>query len=230
MPRLIQPTYTPGPRHPLAAIGDSLTHNSTLGVLPHAFWPEVLSERLRGLGAGVIARNFGRSGNTSQDMIARFGHMTRYDVPKVGIIWAGANDPGNAIVGATTQANIQSMAETLFSAGTRFVIIGNTQYLNWSTGGDTVSAQSTTYATLKGFQQAAAAALATAHPGQAAYCDTYAAMRQKIVAGVETQGSNSWHTSANNQHLNALGERYVAEAMLATIQAQPGWLDALKAG
>lgn len=225
--RRIQRTFDLVPRFSLAAIGDSLVHNASLGVLTHEFWPERLAVGLRDLDVAIRGRNFGHSGNTSTQAVVRIAQMTRYDVPTIGIIWAGANDPGNGIVGATTQANIQSMAETLFDAGSTYVVIGNTQYLNYSSGGDTTSAQGATYATLKGFQAAAATALIALHPGQVAYCDTYAAMRALIVAGTETQGSFSWHVADSNQHLNAHGNQIVADAMLATIQAQDGWLAAL---
>lgn len=229
MPRRILAQAPLGePRKTLAAMGDSLTHNVTLGVRPDQFWPERLAVKLREEGVSVRARNFGKSGNTSTQMLARFGHMTRYDVPLIAGIWAGANDPGNSIAGATTQANIEQMARTLLDAGTQYIVIGNTQYLNYTTGGDTTTTQTSTYATLKGFQKAAADALKAAYPGRVAYCDTYEHMRQLIVSGVDTQGSASWHVAGTNQHLNAYGEQIVADAMRATIQAQPGWLDALK--
>lgn len=230
MPRRIIAVAPLGqPRRSLTATGDSLTHNVTLGVRPDEFWPERLAVALRALGVSVRARNFGKSGNTSTQIVARKGQLLRYDVPLIGAIWAGANDPGNAIPGATTQANIQDLAETMFAAGTTYIVIGNTQYLNYPTGGDTTTTQTSAYATLKTFQLAAKNALATAHPGKVAYCDTYAAMRQRIVDGIDVQGSGSWHVAAaGNQHLNAYGEQIVADAMLAAIQAQAGWLTALK--
>lgn len=236
MPRRIQPSYTKAAaRQSLAAMGDSLTHNVTLGVPPERFWPERLAAGLRALGVPIQARNFGRSGNTTANsgvnMQVRFGRMTAYGAPVLGVIWGGVNDPGSGIAGATTQANLQAMAETLFTAGVRYVLIGNTQYQNYSVGGDTVSTPAATYATLRPFQQAAANALIAAHPGKVAYVDIYGFMRQKIVDGIVTQGDwAAWHVADANQHLNPTGEQYVADAMLATIQAQSGWLVALKAG
>lgn len=234
MPRPIFANPTPGPRYSIACMGDSLTHNHTLGIRPDQFWPTVLEGLLVDAGGRVRVRNFGKSGNTSTQMVDRFANMTTYDVPKLGIIWAGANDPGNAIAGATTQANIESMGETLFDAGTDYLIIGNTQYLNYSSGGDTTSAQSSTYATLEGYQQAAYDTLLAAHPAKVAYCDTYAYMRAIILAGTFqgtaiAQGDFSWHVADSNQHLNVLGNRIVAQAMYETITAQSGWVAALSA-
>lgn len=231
MPRKIQATYQRGLGKTLAAMGDSLSYNVTLGVRPDQFWPKRLADALRALGCGVRSRNFGRSGNTTTDMIARFGAMTAYDVPFLGAIWGGVNDPGNGISGATTQANIQQMAEALFAAGTPYVLIGNTQYLNYSTNVETVGVPYSTYATLRTSQKAAADALIPAYPGRVAYVDIYAAFRQEIVGGAVAQGDwAAWHVADLNQHLNPAGEQVVADAMVAAIQARPDWLDALRTG
>lgn len=226
-PQLANPAV--GHRYTLAAMGDSLTHNPTLGVPAYALWPQVLAGRLTTLRARVRARNFAKNGNTSTQMVARMPEMTAIDIPTLAIIMAGVNDPGASITGATTQANIESMVNTEMTAGTQYAVIVSTQYLNYSTGGDTLSTPYATYATLRTFQQAAATARAAAYPGRVAYCDLYAYMRNLIVNGTETQGSFSWHVADANQHLNVLGNQYVAAAVLATIQAQPGWLAALQA-
>lgn len=228
MPRPIITATAPGPRHTIANMGDSLSHNVTLLVRPDQFWPAVLAEGLRQDGYRVRSRNFAQSGLTTAGALNRLPLMTAYDVPKLAVIWIGVNDPGNDIAGATTQANIETMANTLLDSGTEFVVIGNTQYINWSSGGDTLTTPGATYATLRTFQQAAADALKAQHPGKVAYADIYGAMRQRIVDGTDTQGSASWHVSDGDQHLNAYGERIIAEIMRATIEAQDGWLDALR--
>lgn len=228
MPRPIQITPNRSPRRQaLAAIGDSLTQNASLNVRPNEFWPERLAVALRELGCPIIGRNFGISGNTTTQMLARIGVMTQFETPNLAIIWGGVNDPGSEIVGATTQDNIEAMGETLLDAGVPYLVIGNTQYLNYSSGGDTLETPSATYATLRTYQLAAANALIAAHPDQVAYCDIYGHMRQLIVDGDYTQGDHLWHVEATNQHLNAIGEQIVADVMLATIQAQDGWVTAL---
>lgn len=227
MPRRMQPTYTAAPRHTISVVGDSLTHNITLGVRPDQFWPERVAVALRGDGTPARARNLGRSGNTTTQMLARIATVTAIDIPKLAIIWGGVNDPGNAIGGATTQSNIEAMGEALLDAGVSYLVVGNTQYLNYSSGGDELADPANTYETLRTFQLAAADALETSYPGRVAYCDIYAYMRQLIVDGTYTQGDHLWHVADSNQHLNAVGEQIVADAMLATIQAQPGWVAAL---
>lgn len=228
MPRRIDlPTGVIVPRVTVAALGDSMTYNHTLGVPMESFYPERLAVALRALGAPVRARNFGRNGRTSTGAVPMVPYLLDTDTPKLAIIWIGVNDPGNSIVGATTQANIETMGETLLDAGVDYLIVGNTQYLNYTSGGDSLVTPFATYATLRPFQAAAATALETAYPGRVALCDIYGYMRNLIVAGTETAASASWHVAGTDQHLNALGNQYVADAMLATIQAQDGWIEAL---
>ena len=134
----------------------------------------------------------------------------------------------------SAQKRVIPSGERLFAegddAGTTYAIVVSTQFVNWSAGGDTLNTPGATYATLRTFQQAAATAKATTYPGRVAYCDLYTYMRNLIVAGTYAEGDHLWHTADMNQHLNVAGEAIVADAVLATIQAQTGWLAALKAG
>jgi lysophospholipase L1-like esterase len=227
MPLNVTNNYTLKNKYTLSVIGDSLSFNYILGVKPEQFWPTVLVANLRSLGALIKARNYGKSGNTTTQMVARIAAMTQHEVPDIGIIWGGVNDPGSSIVGATTQSNITSMVQTLLTAGCSKVIVLNTQYLNYSSSGDTTGTPYATYATLRPFQKAAVDSFASSNPGQVVLCDLYTYMRALIVAGTETQGSFSWHVADSNQHLNVLGNNYVAAAVLATIQAQTGWVNSL---
>lgn len=228
--RPIPTSLTPGPRHSIAISGDSLTENQTLLVPQHQMWPAVLQSSLRSQGARVRSRNLARNGRTTTQMSTAKANLTYFDVPKVYICFGGVNDPGNSIVGATTQANIEAMIAHCFAAGTQYAVVVSTQYLNWSSGGDTINTPGSTYATLRTFQQAAVTAKAVTYPGRVAYCDLYTYMRALIVAGTYTQGDFAWHTADSNQHLNAIGQAIVADAVLATITAQTGWLDDLKKG
>lgn len=230
MVRPIPGTPTPGPRHTIAITGDSLSENQTLYVPQHLMWPAVLQGLLRDAGARVRVRNFARNGNTTTNMLTRVANYTTFDVPKVFVCFGGVNDPGNGIVGATTQGNIEAMIEHCFDAGTTYAIVVSTQYLNFSTGGDTLLTPYGNYATLRPFQQAAVTAKNATYPGRVAYCDLYTHMRSLIVAGTYAQGDFAWHTADANQHFNAVGEAIVADAVLATVEAQDGWLTALRKG
>ena len=315
--RKIQTAYTKSPAQTLVAMGDSLTCGYP--ILPlHLFWPEALAAALRNANVGIKARNFGIGGCTSLEMVERQASMTQFDVPALGVIWAGHNDmaitgtlaagAGNAgrtiivdlrpsagandagVVGAAvafiswnggankaasvsvtaetnttitvstasgdalpsagtavtvrldTKANIQTMTEFLLAAGCPKVVICSTHFQNFHGGGDN-SAGDVPYAApqpgprldLWTAQQAAAAAEAALHPGKVAFCDLYAAMYHVLTnpdnpfyqaskAGVDA----FWHVGPGNTHLNVLGNQIVANAVLGTLQSQPGWMNDLK--
>lgn len=298
MPRRIQPTYTKGRRKTIAAIGDSLTHNITLSVRPDQFWPEQLAGLLRDDGYAVKARNFGISGNTTTQMLARIAELTMFDTPDIAVIFGGVNDPGNAIASATTTANVRGMIRYLKNGcagvvsgqaslpsgktdGVRYIVTSDTsttggtkpdlsgtqagvqvwecrnglsgvdgwgrvndlaaadrpvnrfvvvspQFLNYTAGGDTVGASgshSGQGATYKAVNDAVSSA-ATSEGAE--FCDLYAYMQDRIIDGYDTAASASWHVAGANQHLNPYGEQLVARAVLATITAASGWLDALQ--
>ncbi len=109
------------------------------------------------------------------------------------------------------------------------IIAVSPQFLNWTSGGDTVAAgsshsgQNATYKAVN--DDIAAACTAETVP----FCDLYAYMQSLINAGRDTALSASWHVLGTNQHLNYYGQQVVAEAILATINAQSGWLAALQA-
>lgn len=238
MPRPLLAAPTAGPRHTLAAMGDSLTHNATYGVPVHLLWPEVLAASLRASGYRVRGRNFAKNGNTTTQMLVRMPEMTRYDVPKIGLIFAGVNDPGAAISTATTQANIESMAATLYAAGTRKLVVVSPQFLNYTSGGEATSGSkpTSTYGDVWDAQVAAVAAINALHSGYAVHCELWTWMKYLIVGGTlygtaipitDTLASASWHVAGTNQHLNTYGHTIVAAAVSACILAQSGWGTAL---
>jgi lysophospholipase L1-like esterase len=180
----------------------------------------MLQKKLRAIDCKVVTRNFGKSGDTTTQMIARFGAMTQFSIPDIGIIFGGVNDPGNSISQATTQANIQNMIQTLKANGVAKILVVSAQYQNFSSGGDTLATPYAAYVPVRQAQQAAASA------ENVVFVDLYNFLRNRIVNGLDTQGSFSWHYADGNQHFNAYGEDLVAQCILASIQAQ-GWDDML---
>lgn len=228
--RKLQNTYTRANTKIVANIGDSLSYNIGFSSPePYQFWAKQLETSLRGLGCNVISINGGISGNTTTMMVNRKAMLVSQGVPSLGIVWGGVNDPGNSIVGDTTQANIETLIQTILTSGCDKVLVINTQYLNFSTGGDTTTDPYDTYATLRGFQVEAVSSFATSNPGQVVLVDLYGYMKSLIVNGTETQGSFSWHVADSNQHLNLLGNTYVHNIVLSTLQAQDGWIADLQA-
>ena len=126
-------------------------------------------------------------------------------------------------VNCDTQAALIAMVNWFkaLSASMKVLVVGH-HYQNYSAGSyDTITTQNPTLATLRGLQSAAAAACGVP------YVDMYAFMKARIVAGTDVQGSFSWHVLDQNVHLNAYGQSILAQAIVATIQAQAGWIAAL---
>jgi hypothetical protein len=127
----------------------------------------------------------------------------------------------------------------MLGAGCERVIVCATHYINFDTGsgGDNVSGAAVQTptgdaATLITAQQAARTAMAADYPGRVAFCDLYGWFYALLVANPSWIDDQSiWHyvpsTPAANVHLNPYGQSQVAAALLATVQAQDGWLDAL---
>jgi hypothetical protein len=101
-------------------------------------------------------------------------------------------------------------------------MVVSAQYLNFSTGGDTLSTPYASYVNVRNAQQSAA----NAHAG-VVFVDLYSYLRNRIVNGQDTQGSFSWHVADANQHFNSYGCGLVAQCILEAIQAQ-GWDSKLK--
>lgn len=308
-PRRLQTVFPRGANHTISAMGDSFTQNYSLFVAPYDFYPEALvsTNNLRGLGCSVRARNFGVSGNTTVHMLARAEVLTRYDIPDIGIVYGGANDPAAGYSSAVTQLHLQALIKCLKygavagvtnpaalpsgkTPGTRYVVMlddatnggvsaygalktnitgagGSVQsvwecrnnnagtngwgrvavaatapthtskivvvgmhLLNFTPSGETPSSQIAAWNDSTGLRSAQIAAAAAENVGGAVvvYSNTYAFMGALITSGQETQNSATWHVSSGDTHLNVLGEQYLAQSILATIQAQTGWIDALK--
>lgn len=95
--------------------------------------------------------------------------------------------------------------------GARVVIIGS-HYLNFVSGGDTTTTEQNLRAGIRVAQRAAAVAEGVQ------YVDTYAYMRDLILAGGVVQGDwTVWHQGATNTHLTPAGEQVLADAIRAAI-------------
>lgn len=196
----------------IIGVGDSHTYNTAYGLYMRGFYPALLESALRTAGWRSTSLNYGVSGNTTTQILARMSSVLEQGTPSLAIVYAGQND-----VAIDTQANLQSIVASIQAAGCSRVLVCGSHYMNFSSGGDTTSAQDAGYATLRGKQSAAAAA------SGAAYVDLYAYMRALIVAGTYTQGDDTaWHVAVGNTHLNAVGQQIVADAIFAKMQAQ-GW-------
>lgn len=135
---------------------------------------------------------------------------------------AGGAPAAGTAVKINTQTNLKKIGDYLVAQGCSRIVYGGQHYLNFSSGGDTHASPLAANVTLRGLQSAAAASVTGS-----VYCDFFAYMDNLIQTGQATQGSYSWHVLDSNSHLNAAGELILAQALYATIAAQPGWLAAL---
>lgn len=229
MPRKIQTTYTRYPTKTLASIGDSLTFNPTYAVRSTQYYTCRAAVGLNALGCVVRDRDFGVSGQTSTQMAARAAVLTRFGTPTLGVVWAGHNDVSNGINAATTTANIKSLAETLFAGGASYVVVCSTHYWNFSTPDPWPI--SGARQTLWNAQNQAYTDELALHPGLVAWVDLYGFMHGILgttYRGVTyASGDYKWHVADNDVHLNAAGEQIVADAIVAAVQAQSGWVAGL---
>ena len=76
-----------------AAEGDSHTFNVSFGMPEAQFYPALV-----GAGEGIVARNFGASGESSAHMLAAVDSLFVEDIPSIASIYAGSNDEITQIV------------------------------------------------------------------------------------------------------------------------------------
>lgn len=299
----------------VAISGDSQTDVfAGLGVDAWQVWGAQLARSARRRGFSYRSRIYGKSGDTTTQMLARVGQLLRFDTPDIGIIYGGVNDPGSSIATATTRLNIRAMLLALKHGaagdgenpqvhvadqtalpdrglpGQRYVVLADgsttggqaayepfhattitgsnsgapsvweyrhpragefgwgrvavsstaptavkkvmvisTNYLNFTTGGDTLSTPFASYATVRTAQAGAVSDEQVSNTDDPVYVDLYNFQRNRIVAGTDPDFSSvaydqaqSWHYIQNNQHHSFYGHSLVAQAALAAMPN--GWL------
>lgn len=117
-------------RYAAAVIGDSVTYSQGGGGLTaDQFYPARVQAALVARGVDIKVRNFGNSGDTTAQMVARDACLTEFEVPDLGIIYGGVNDAanGSTVNGAgatTTSIPVQAAAGANFKVGAYVLISG----------------------------------------------------------------------------------------------------------
>ena len=118
----------------IVAIGDSISYSlGGGGLVANQFYPARLQAAFAALGiTDVIARNFGVSGNTTAQMIARMACLNQYETPYIGVIEGGINDGanGSSVSGSgatTTSIPVQAGHGARFTVGGYVVINGQSR-------------------------------------------------------------------------------------------------------
>ena len=99
-------SFTVAERTPIAALGDSITHGGGAITVPPSYtlydWETYCS---------VPVKNLGHSGDTTEEMLARFERDVLPFSPRVLVIMGGVNDYRVGIYGAETVRNLAALRE-----------------------------------------------------------------------------------------------------------------------
>jgi acyl-CoA thioesterase-1 len=114
-------SITGDPRPAIVCFGDSLTKG--FGVNPGKSYPDVLQEELDRAGYRYRVVNFGVSGETTQDGLARLPYVLKQK-PEIVVVEFGANDELRGQAADKAENNLAQMAHLLLQAGARVVLAG----------------------------------------------------------------------------------------------------------
>jgi acyl-CoA thioesterase I len=122
----VAPQTVPPPtdgRPEIACFGDSLT--AGLGLDTGQSFPDILQAELDRRGYRYRVVNFGVSGDTTQDGLARLP-MVLVDKPRIVVLELGANDGLRGQPVETTKQNLAQTIEQLQGSGAKVVLAGMT--------------------------------------------------------------------------------------------------------
>jgi hypothetical protein len=103
------------------------------------------------------------------------------------------------------------------------IVVLSTNYLNYSTGGDTTSVPYSANVNIRSANSAAVTAqnVNISSVPSVVYVNLYEFQRQRILAGKDTAGGYSWHVADSNQHHNAYGHELVKLAIFDSTYGIP---------
>jgi lysophospholipase L1-like esterase len=195
----------------LVAIGDSNTDPGCAYTLPRQVWLRIVGRE------GYKTVNLGVSGDTTGDMRGRIEQVLSAGQPEIVVMFGGSNDARRGVDPAETEGNVTFMTEWLRDRGIRKVVLIGPPLVNWQPTPAWVASE-----------DEVRRVLADVAERYGAVCVNLALfLRRRIERGedpdfsrVRYTQSRSWHVEAGDPHLNAYGQRLVAEAFLS---ATDGW-------
>jgi lysophospholipase L1-like esterase len=190
----------------LVAIGDSNTDPRCAYTLPRQVWLRIVGRE------GHKTVNLGASGDTTGDMRRRIEQTLSEGQPEIVVLFGGVNDAQRGVDPAETKRNVSFMAEWLRDHGIRKVVLIGPALVSWQPTPDWVLSAYEVRRVLRD----------VAERYGAVFVDLALLHRDRIQPGggsdpsrVRYSQSRSWHVEAGDPHLNAHGQRLVAEAFLA---------------
>lgn len=189
----------------LVAIGDSNTDPQCAYTLPRQIWLRIVGRE------GYKTVNLGVSGDTTSDMRRRIEHTLSEGQPEIVAVFGGANDARRGVDPAVTERNVAFMAEWLRNHDIRKVVLIGPPLMNSQPTPDWVSSPDEVRGVLR----------EVAQRYEAVCVDLALFLRGRIgrdedpdSARVRYVRSLPWQVEAGDPHLNAYGQRLVAEAFL----------------
>ena len=188
------------------AIGDSNTDPRCAYTLPRQVWLRIVGRE------GYKTLNLGVSGDTTADMRRRVEQSLTEGQPEIVVVFGGPNDALRRVDPAETEDNVTFMVEWLRNHGVRRIVLIGPALVNWQPTPDWISSTDEVGRVLRG----------VAERHGVVFVDLVMFLRRRIDCGedpdfsrVPYRQSRSWHLEAGDPHLNAYGQRLVAEAFLA---------------
>ena len=187
------------------AIGDSITDPQSAYTLPRQVWPRIVGRE------GYRTANLGVSGDTIGDMRRRIEQALSEGQPEIVVVFGGVNDAQRGVDPAETERNVTFMAEWLRDHGIRKVVLIGPALVNLQPTPDWISSADEVQSVLSH----------VAERYGAVWVDLALFLRGRIERGedpdfarVPYTQARSWYANAGDPHLNAYGQRLVAEAFL----------------
>jgi lysophospholipase L1-like esterase len=189
----------------LVAIGDSHTDPRCAYTLPRQVWLRIVGRE------GYTTVNLGHSGDATGDMRRRIDQVLSRGQPEIVVVFGGANDARLGIDPAETERDVTFMIEWLCDHGVGKIVLIGPPLVSFQPAPDWFSSAEEIRSVLRD--------VADRHG--AVWVDLAAFLRGRIERGqdpdfsrVRYTQSRSWHVEAGDPHLNAYGQRLVAEAFL----------------
>jgi acyl-CoA thioesterase-1 len=110
------------PQGPILVVGDSLS--AEYGLKRGSGWVALLEQRLRQQGKTVAVVNASISGDTTSGGRSRLAPLLAQHQPQLVVIELGGNDALRGLPLATSQNNLQSMAQASLAAKAKVLLLG----------------------------------------------------------------------------------------------------------
>jgi lysophospholipase L1-like esterase len=204
----------------LVAMGDSLTDPFVGFTFPWQVWVRYVGRK------GYKTVNLGAGGETTGQMLQRVDEFFGEGRPDVAVLYAGSCDVEHFVDPVETEQNVTSIVQWLHAHGVERIALIAPGIVNLSEVPEWL-AHIPNWASATEAVRAALKNVAARH--DAVYVDLAGFHRGRMESGVDPdfskvpyRQSRSWHASAGDAHLNAYGNRLVAEAFLtATAHWRP---------